>query len=293
MNITVLDVNDNTPIFDDTRYTGSVSEAALAYTSITRLSATDADETTNAEIRFIIESGVDSDDFLITPITGEVFVNAELDRETRSLYNLVIGAVDQGFPSNTGFVNLNIAISDVNDNKPNFTQSTFYGQVFENEDSYTVFIPFGDPSDLLYITATDADIDINAVIEYEIISSDDFRIRTEMISGAFVGVIETARELDREVQDKYVLTLRAIDGGGLTSATLPQVVINVLDRDDSIPEFDEVEYFVDLTENGDSGEYLITVSATELDSAANNTNIKFRISSVMKVQGQLVPICYL
>ena len=285
MNITVLDRNDNTPIFELTDYSASVSESALLHTSITRLFATDADETINAEIRYTIESGVDSDHFTIISTTGEVFVNMELDRERRSQYDLVIGAVDQGSPSNTGVTNLAIEILDENDNKPNFTQSTFYGQVFENEASYTVFVPLSNPSDTLYITATDDDISVNAEIEYEIIASDDFRIRTELISGDYVGVIETSRELDREIQDRYVLTLRAIDGGGLTSATLPEVVIDVLDRDDSIPEFDETVYSVDLTENGESGEYLITVSATELDSAANNTNIKFRISAVQKFVG--------
>lgn len=285
MNITVLDVNDNTPEFENTSYVGSVSEGALVGTSILTLQATDLDETSNADIFYIIVSGIDNEHFKIIAATGEVFVEMELDRETRPEYNLVIGAVDQGYPPNTGLTYLTITIEDVNDNKPNFTRSTFNGQVFENEANYSVFIPFSSTSNLLYITATDDDIDVNAQIEYEIISSSEFRIRTELINGAYVGIIETLVELDREVQDRYVLTLRAIDGGGLTSATLPQVVIDVLDRDDSIPEFDEIEYFVDLIENGFSEEYLITVSATELDSAANNTNIKFRISSVIKIQG--------
>ena len=277
VNITVLDENDNTPVFDAVSYTTNISETALPSTSLLTVQATDADDTTNAEIRYTIESGANSNHFSIVSLTGEVFVSQSLDRETRGQYDLVLGAVDQGIPKRTGFVALTIGIIDSNDNAPEFTTATFSGTVFENEVNYTVFIP-GTNNEPLLITATDRDIGNNAAIEYTIVSGTDFRIKTSYQSGiGYVGVLETTRELDRETVDTYILTIRAVDGGGLSSATFSQVIIDVLDRDDNIPVFDQSEYTLYFYENGDVGESLVTVSATESDIGANNTQIKFQI----------------
>ena len=282
VNITVLDENDNTPIFDVPSYATNVSETALPSTSLLTVHATDADETSNAEIRYTIESGIDSNHFSIVALTGEVFVSQALDRETRDRYELVIGAVDQGSSQRTGTVMLTIYILDSNDNAPEFTAGTFEGVVFENEANYTVFIP-GSNNDPLLITATDEDIGVNAAIEYSIVSGSDFRIKTSFLTGVgYVGLLETTRELDRETVDRYILTIRAVDGGGLSSATFSQVIIDVLDRDDNIPVFDQTEYIVYLDENGPVGESLVTVSATEEDIAVNNTQIRFRIQAVQE-----------
>ena len=256
-----------------------MSETALPSTSLLTVHATDLDATINADILYTIESGADNDHFSIVPLTGEIFVSQSLDRETRDKYELVLGAVDQGSPKRTGLVTLTIYILDSNDNSPVFTSATFVGTVFENEANFTVFVP--GTSNPLLITATDRDIGVNAEIEYSIVSGTDFRISTSYQSGVgFVGEIETTRELDRETQDIYILTLRAVDGGGLSSATFSQVTIDILDRDDNIPVFDESQYSVNLYENGDVGESLVNVSATESDIGINNTQIRFRIQIV-------------
>ena len=274
-----MDENDNTPVFDESSYSTNVSETALPSTSLLTVHATDLDATVNADILYTIESGADNDHFSIVPLTGEIFVSQSLDRETRDKYELVLGAVDQGSPKRTGLVTLTIYILDSNDNSPVFTSATFVGTVFENEANFTVFVP--GTSNPLLITATDRDIGVNAEIEYSIVSGTDFRISTSYQSGVgFVGEIETTRELDRETQDIYILTLRAVDGGGLSSATFSQVTIDILDRDDNIPVFDESQYSVNLYENGDVGESLVNVSATESDIGINNTQIRFRIQFV-------------
>lgn len=54
---------------------------------------------------------------------GSVILRSTLDYEDTRTYNLVISAVDSGFPSMSGTANLAINLIDVNDNIPVFSGS--------------------------------------------------------------------------------------------------------------------------------------------------------------------------
>ena len=261
-------------------YTTNVAESALTSTSLITVTAGDIDATTNAEVLYIIDSGIGKDDFTINPNTGEVFVQRALDRETRPQYSLIVGAVDQGPVQRTGYADLFIEIDDVNDNDPIFTSPTFTGEVFENDLNSDVFI--GTPAVLLYITATDADIGNNSRITYEIVGATEFSISTFSINGSYRGVISTAVTLDSELQDQHVLTVRALDQPGRSSPTLSQVIINVIDRDDNVPMFTQDVFQAVLYENGDVDELVTNVSAREVDITVINSQIRFRIQAVKK-----------
>ena len=59
VNITILDVNDNTPEFMDVSHTAYVSENATAGTEIITLSITDADSGENKEVQYSLYFAVD------------------------------------------------------------------------------------------------------------------------------------------------------------------------------------------------------------------------------------------
>ncbi|KAL6461298.1 hypothetical protein MHYP_G00294420 [Metynnis hypsauchen] len=84
----VIDMNDNTPVFTQNPFLGSVPEASAIGMEFMMVSATDADDpnTDNADVRYSILSQnpqePDPTMFIINPVTGVIRVNAAgLDRE--------------------------------------------------------------------------------------------------------------------------------------------------------------------------------------------------------------------
>ena len=78
--VTVMDVNDHSPVFPQTSYSFSLSEDLPQGTSIGRITATDADIGPNGALQYTIRrytTGVESD-FVIDPDTGEEWDHAEI-----------------------------------------------------------------------------------------------------------------------------------------------------------------------------------------------------------------------
>lgn len=74
-------------------------------------------------------------------------------------------------------------------------------------------------------------------------TADTNEVRPELtVSAAEDGVfLVTSRPLDREQQDRYVLTIQAMDGHGFNKATT-RIIVNVDDENDNSPIFSEKVY---------------------------------------------------
>ncbi|XP_062405104.1 cadherin-1-like [Sardina pilchardus] len=99
--ITIIDQNDNKPVFKQAPFLGKVSDASKIGFEFMTVAATDADEPGNAnsEIRYKILSQdpplPSKDVFEINPVTGKIRVNAAgLDSEKIAEYTLEIQAAD-------------------------------------------------------------------------------------------------------------------------------------------------------------------------------------------------------
>ena len=80
----------------------------------------------NGDLLYVISNGDFDSVFKIDTLTGELFVDAPLDRETSTDYLLNITVQDQGSPrSKAVSMLLHIIIEDVNDNAPQFIKSSF------------------------------------------------------------------------------------------------------------------------------------------------------------------------
>ena len=154
VHVTLLDVNDSTPKFSKPVYLASVKEDALIGQEVTTLVATDPD--VNAALHYFIMSGDPKAMFNIERKTGRVFVQAPLDRESISRYQLNISASDGLF---TSFVTLRINVLDANDNSPVCKLSLYTTRVSEDIDVGT---------SVLTVSAADADIGSNAVVKYTV-----------------------------------------------------------------------------------------------------------------------------
>ncbi|XP_011701166.1 PREDICTED: cadherin-related tumor suppressor [Wasmannia auropunctata] len=262
ISITVLDENDNSPLFDPKQYFATIAENASIGASVLQVSATDRDEGANGRVRYSIEMGDDNRDFTISEDGGVIRVAKNLNFERKSRYHLIIGSEDcaaevDKIPRNDT-AQITITVLDINDNAPVFLDSPYLAHVMEN------MVPPG--GFVMQVTAYDADTPpYNDQVRYFLKEGDTdlFRIN------ASTGDISLLRPLDRELVPEYTLTLVAMDTGSppLTGSGIVRIV--VLDMNDHSPEFARQDYKATIVENAPAGTWVIKPHATDKDEGFN------------------------
>lgn len=128
--INVTDANNFAPVFENAPYTASVFEDAVVGTTVLVVSASDNDVGLNAQITYSL--GDETPEFSINSQTGAIMTTKLLDRETTSGYLLTVTAKDGGNPPLSDTTDVEISVSDVNDNYPVFKQPAYSGSVLED-----------------------------------------------------------------------------------------------------------------------------------------------------------------
>uniref|UniRef100_A0A2K5L1Q0 FAT atypical cadherin 4 n=1 Tax=Cercocebus atys TaxID=9531 RepID=A0A2K5L1Q0_CERAT len=250
LDITVLDVNDNAPIFKEDPFVSEILEN-LSPRKILTVSAVDKDSGPNGQLDYEIVNGNMENSFSINHATGEIRSVRPLDREKVSYYVLTIKSSDKGSPSQSTSVKVMINILDENDNAPRFSQ-IFSAHVPENSPlGYTV----------TRVTTSDEDIGINAISRYSIMDTSlPFTINPS------TGDIVISRPLNREDTDRYRIRVSAHDSGWTVST---DVTIFVTDVNDNAPRFGRPSYYLDCPELTEIGSKVTQVFATDPDEGSN------------------------
>ena len=157
--ITILDINDNKPLFDKNSYSAHVSEDATVGETVIQVFAKDNDLGKNAMVSYGIERGNEQDVFLFNQTTGLITLKRVIDREKKAFYSLVVYARDHGVPPLTSSVSVTVRVDDVNDNAPQFLQSQYNCSIAEN-------LAKGIP--VCFITASDPDSGANGRLYYSV-----------------------------------------------------------------------------------------------------------------------------
>lgn len=138
--ISVLDINDNAPIFVvPTTDMGHiyVSESLNVGDTVARIIASDSDSNENNRIAYSILSGNEDSQFDIDSIDGTIrlmrplFANVTSDLMAPGR-TLVIIATDNGLPSLSSQINVQIIVQGRSINPPKFTESIYYANISEN-----------------------------------------------------------------------------------------------------------------------------------------------------------------
>ena len=79
----------------------------------------------NFQLTFSIIGGDGREVFRIDNETGWVFTKADLDYERKSLYKLLIRAVDHGKPPRNGTFEYRVAVEDVDEFRPVFLNKSY------------------------------------------------------------------------------------------------------------------------------------------------------------------------
>ncbi|XP_023806046.2 cadherin-20 isoform X3 [Oryzias latipes] len=270
--VKIQDINDNEPKFLDGPYQATVPEMSKVGTPVIQLTATDADDPTYGNSARVVYSILEGQPyFSVDAKTGMVRVSlADMDRETRENYTVVIQAKDMGgqLGGLAGTTTINITLSDVNDNAPVFDQRLYQMSVLESA-------PMG--SVVGRIWAKDRDVGVNAEMKYRIIDGDGrdtFDISTDPTNR--FGIIMVKKLLDFEKKPSYTLKVEGVNThpdltfqnpGPFKDVTIVHVSVEDVDEP---PLFDSAAYYMELPEDAEIGTVVRTVTARDPD-AANNT----------------------
>ncbi|XP_012537254.1 DE-cadherin isoform X1 [Monomorium pharaonis] len=229
VDVEVLDVNDNIPVFRDIKR-GSVLENEPRGAPVMQVRAIDADGTSvNNQVSYELDNFKDL--FAIDPQTGNITTLVTFDREVEDIYNVKIIATDNS-PSalfktgehNKGEQVFQIEIADKNDNPPRFTKKVY------TDNSVLEDININAP-----VTEVKAiDSDTASPVTYSIIAGNK---NNSFYIEATTGKIRVNKPLDYEKITKYNLTVRAFDGVFNDTAEVEIFVENVNDNPPIFKDF--------------------------------------------------------
>lgn len=228
--IQVLDVNDNPPYCLRYRYREILSEGSHPGIYVLTVLATDYDDEPNARLRFYL-TGDSNEKFSLDKDTGVLKTVGQLDRETQAKYSLVAHVQDRDKPAWECSSQLEILVSDLNDNAPRFTMQTYSTTLPEDVEVGTL---------VTKVHATDDDIGINRKVKYEFIDSAD----GHFVIASDSGIVTLAKPLDRETKAMYNVTVQALDQGTPQLFSVASLIVNVQDINDNPPEFTSKFYLL-------------------------------------------------
>ncbi|CAD5218600.1 unnamed protein product [Bursaphelenchus okinawaensis] len=290
LEINILDVNDNSPVFEKDSYNVTINENVTTPTVILKISATDSDSGVNGEVHYSIVTSSSVGLFSLDYDSGDLTLRSAPDpRQTP--YSLLVRAKDGGQPAMSTTVHVTVNIVDVNDHAPTFLGATMHeinveenlpagrelGRLFAmDEDS-------GRNGEVRYYLQSEEQPLDRKVLENESSASDSSSATDSTLkpSEAFTideltGALKTNTVLDREVKDRYQYKVIAKDLGDPPLQTSIQLSITVIDVNDNAPKFEKPEYILNLSENSPKGTQILDLRATDADA---DQQLSYRIES--------------
>ncbi|XP_058671624.1 protocadherin gamma-A12-like isoform X7 [Ammospiza caudacuta] len=194
IHVTVVDANDNVPVFSQAEYTVRVPEDVPVGSVLVTVTATDADEGLNGHVKYSLKkvSDMASNIFHLDSQSGAITLLQSLDFEEGDSYELEVQARDGGDHFDTAKVT--IAVTDINDNAPVISVRSALSEISEDAPTGTVVA-------LLHVQ----DRDSGAKGEVRCSLDGNVPFRLEKSYEDYYRVL-TARELDREQVSEYNVT---------------------------------------------------------------------------------------
>lgn len=269
VNISVDDMNDNSPEFTQAVVTLTIPENTRPPYSLYTSAASDADSLgPNSALNYSLGNSMSvfslapQDRSLNVVSDLELIVNEMLDREVKDSYFLTITAYDGGTPRHSGSVLINIDVTDINDNKPVFSRSNYSTSIAENASINDT---------ILTVLATDLDSGDNGRVEYQINARTGQEIKDTFRIGRNDGKVYLSRPVDYETATKFQFFIEALDRGSPILSSSALVVINIVDVNDNAPQIilNLSPEGTDIEENEPPGKYLGYITVSDADSGLN------------------------
>ena len=317
--VSILDLNDNQPVFDKNEYEASVIEGQMAPIELNvNIRASDKDSNTTITYSLVSdEETMTSIPFEIHPLTGRVRCTKVLDREIKSLYKLKIIANDNNlFKPLVGFAKLRVKVLDVNDNRPvvkflfadslyeyDFTdllnQLTIDNQTNALIDAVEEVTKISENtlegSFICYIVLVDMDSNESSKLDVSLVGNakDYFKLdkasldasifqlpSTDLVPVLSLFTLTLGHEIDREINDKYDIVINIKDNNQTLIERKLKIIVT--DSNDNEPKFERIEYNFSVFDNfnNTSNDFCIgSVKAYDPDLGINGTIEYYLVSS--------------
>ncbi len=253
INIIVLDVNDNAPVFTQSVYKTAVTENSPKGTIVTTVSASDPDQGVNGEIIYSIANTLDKvrDIFEINETDGKVRLIGLVDYEQARHFEIRVQASDHGGFSDS--CKIIVDVIDINDNKPVINIMSKTNVIAENSVSETV---------VTIINVQDLDSGENGKVQCSVVKNIPFTLKS---SNANFFSLVTEGDLDRERESEYNISVTCADEGVPSLSSSVTLSLQISDVNDNAPVFDKSSYEASVQENNIPGLSIFTVRARDAD----------------------------
>lgn len=289
--VTVENVNDNRPEFEQKSYPATVIEGTTFPQKVVSVHASDDDIVlTELDKRIGFNavsyslSGPNADQFVINNVTGLVQIapNRTLDRERQPIVRLTVTAEDSpGRPTEKRKSTTEVVINvlDVNDNAPVFLHQSYSAVVPENAMPGTF---------VANVTASDPDEGPGGEVRYELFNEGDANGLLHI--NRTTGEIRTRSSLTGKGRSEaYDLVIRAQDAGdrvpkqmALHTNVAFTLYIGDVSANDGIPFFvaPRVGQVANISENATIGSPVFQVVAKDYDNPMTaNGQLSYRIQN--------------
>ncbi|XP_043925560.1 protocadherin beta-15-like [Protopterus annectens] len=257
VHITVLDANDNYPVFNQTVYRIRLAENTAKDFVALKVTATDLDEGLYGEIEYSFSriSNANTKKFKLNEQTGEIKVAEMLDYEDNKVHEMEVQAEDGG--GLTAHCKVVFEIIDMNDNAPEIVVSSITSPLPENSSPPTV---------IALLSVRDRDDGENGKVHCSVIDQQPFKLIPSLKN--FYELI-SVEQLDREENSDYNITIVAVDGGSPPLSCTTVIHLQVSDVNDNPPIFTQTSYIIYTKENNNPGSFIDSVKAFDSDSNHN------------------------
>lgn len=233
------------PKFERPVYRVNISEFAPVHTPVVMVTAVPK----YPHVRYTFKQKMDKNPFVINPESGLITTSGPIRADSASKFELEVVTSDKNAATK-----VIIDVVDVNNNAPEFQQTSYKASVDEN-------MPVG--TTVLTVKATDLDSGENGYVTYSIANVNP----QPFVIDYFSGVISTSEELDYELMPRiYSLKVRASDWGSpFRREVETPVTITLNNQNDNKPLFENVDCDVTMPRDHGVGEQITTVSAIDAD----------------------------
>uniref|UniRef100_A0A8C8SG17 Cadherin EGF LAG seven-pass G-type receptor 1 n=1 Tax=Pelusios castaneus TaxID=367368 RepID=A0A8C8SG17_9SAUR len=197
--VTVLDINDNPPVFEQDEFDIFVEENSPIGSIVARISAVDPDEGTNAQIMYQIVEGNIPEVFQLDLLNGDLTALMDLDYESRTEYVIVVQATSAPLVSRA---TVHIRLLDQNDNPPVLQdfQILFNNYVTNKSNSF--------PSGVIgKIPAHDPDVSDS--LAYTFVQGNELNL---LLLDSATGELKLSRDLDNNRPLEALMKVSVSDG---------------------------------------------------------------------------------
>ncbi|XP_029970207.1 protocadherin beta-16-like [Salarias fasciatus] len=239
--LSVADINDNPPVFEEESYSAYVSENNKAGSTLCSVAARDPDWRQNGTVIYSLLAGEVNG----APVSSYVSVNGDtgmihavrsFDYEQLRSFKVQVMARDNGSPPLSSNVTVSVFISDVNDNAPQILYPAPEGNSFMTE-----LVPKAAHGGSLVskVIAVDADSGQNAWLSYQILKSTDPGLFT---IGVHSGEIRTQRDISESDSMKQNLIVSVKDNGQPSLSATCSMYLLISDNLAEVPELKDISY---------------------------------------------------